>query len=188
MKNITIFLIALIIITLSACKTTENPEKMQKVDSLMFVIQNIDSIFQSLDSAKVTDSYSEYELTIKEFGKYFTDERDTNWNTITSYAEIKKPLRNFLRQYRDFREEIEFSKKQLTTLKNSISEGIIPSDSIDYYIDSESGAVKMLEQCLVFVVNDAGAELARFDSLQPTMLKLVEIYKNLNPKGLHNKK
>lgn len=173
------------VIGLSACKNNDNSAEIIRIDSLITVINAVDSFYQSIDPQTVSAKYSEFETTTKAFGKYFTDERDTNWNTITSYANIKKPLRNFLRQKDDLLAELDYSKKQLISLKESAGKGLIPADSLQFYIQSESDAVHSLEQIMRFVVNEAKTEIIRFDSLQPVMLQLLETYKKRNPKGLH---
>lgn len=186
MNRISISLLTLaLLLSVFSCKTSDNQISIQKIDSLLTVVQRADSLFLSIDSTKVSESFSSFEATSKEFGKYFTDEQDSNWTTITSYANIKKPLRNFLRQYPDLRHEIDYSQHQLLSLKESLKAKKIPEDSVDYYVDSETGAVFMLEQSLSFIVNDAAIELRRYDSLQPLMISLLEMYKKRNPAGLH---
>jgi hypothetical protein len=188
MKRNSIALSTLVLLLgLFSCTTSDNAVSIQKVDSLLTVVERADSLFLSIDSAKVAESFSSFESTSKDFGKYFTDEYDSNWTTITSYANIKKPLRNYLRQYHDLRHELDYSRAQLLSLKQSLKTDVIPEDSIEYYVDSETGAVFMLEQSLSFIVNEASMELARYDSLQPVMLSLLEMYRKRNPAGLHKR-
>ncbi len=186
MKIFNYFFIITIISALMACSPRgDKALYIEKIDSLLKVVESVDSIIMNTDRDRISESYSRYEVTARDFGKYFNDEVDSNWTTITAYGEFRKPFRNFLRAYDDYLKEIEYTNKQLNSFKESIIAGAIPADSIDYYLHSESEAVQMLEQSLKFTVNDAVSELDRFDSLHPLMLNLLEIYRAINPEGKH---
>lgn len=170
---------------LSSCKTERHEEAIAHIDSLHQVVNDLRSELSEIDTNRVSETFATYSASIKEFGKYFTDVRDSNWTTIGFYSDIRKPLRNFLRQYALLYGELDYSAAQLSSLKTSIDKKLIPSDSISIYLLQESDAIFELEQRLRFIVKDTKTELVRFDSLYPIMNEITAIYKKQNPLGIH---
>lgn len=175
-KGITILIgIAILFTGISSCTSTKNHPQLSTIDSLNLVLDTLEKTLNSVDSAKVNKTFSEYQGNIKKIKEYFDDKKDdSTWSTITVYGVIRKPLKEYKKNISVFSENILYSRKQLDSLKSDIKANNIPEDKIKEYTKAEVDAVYSLKQQVNIIIPHTLETLHLFDSLNPKVIKIIE--------------
>lgn len=157
------------------CGGKKHPKMMAKIDSLYSVIDSIEKKLSSVDTIEVKKVFEEYSENIGMIKENFKDKKeDSVWKVITNYGIIRKPLKNFIKDYPGLYKEIKYSRKQLDSLKADIEKGIIDGSKVKEFTNSEADAIKSLRQVVDISVNGAKGKLKLFDSLNPKVIKVVD--------------
>ena len=158
-----------------SCNNNKHPKEIKKIDSLITVIDSIEQNLINADTAKIRSVYNIYLNNIDQIKENFNDKKeDSTWSVITTYWIIRKPLKEFFKKCPHFFNEINFSKKQLDSLKTDINNNNIPENKISEYTKTEADAVNNLMQEVSVSINLVNDRIHLFDSLNPKVIKVIE--------------
>ena len=178
MKKI-FFLFAFASIIFYGCNNKKHPKMLSRIDSLNTVIDSIQINLFSVDTLRINNIFTDYSTNLGLIKKYFVDKKEANdWEVMTTYGNIKKPLKSFIRDYPKFKNEISFSRNQLDTLKTDIGNGKLDGVKISDYIKQEAEAINNLKQQVLINVAGAKEKIKLFDSLNPKVVLLITKLKN----------
>mgnify|MGYP001571848723 FL=1 len=182
MKPIIITAVAALCL-LSACKSYKHQKELQTIDSLNIVIDSIERNLSQADTGRVKKIFAEYTQNLESIKENFDDQKDdSTWPALTAYGIINKPLKNFLKNFNGFCEEISYSRKQLDSLRTDIENGNIPEENISSYSKTEADAVNDLKTTVDLALRDVNDKMHLFDSLNPKIIRIIErLKKNGKP-------
>lgn len=176
--NRIVFVVAIVAVLASACNHTNYEKEIKVIDSLFTIMEDSKALLATLDTAKVEEYQKNSTELLAKFDEGVEDTLDLETAVFVSdYAYVKKVLARFGKQKRDFENDFVFNNKQLNRLKNDLEHNAIPADSVEYYVVSETRAVKELNILVDKTVNNVNMQLERYDSLHPMV---VNIAKELN--------
>jgi len=161
----------------TACKNTKHVKEIASIDSLKIVIDSVEKQLNIIDTTMVKSVVKEYSENSEQIRDYFKDEDkndDSIWKAITSYGILKKPLKNFIKDFPGFYSEISFSKKQLIDLKADIKKSKIKEEKISKYTKEEAEAVNELRVQVNGSIINARENLKLYSSLNPQVERAIE--------------
>lgn len=172
-KLLTVILISTV--AFCGCGGKKHPRITAKIDSLYIVIDSIEKNLFSTDTVIIKKAFEEYSTNIGLIRDNFNDKKeDSVWSVITTYGLIRKPLKDFIRNYPGYYKEIKYSRNQLDSLKADIENGNIEENKVKEYADYEADAVNSLKILVDISVNGAKEKLKLFDSLNPKVIKVID--------------
>ncbi|NTW33933.1 MAG: hypothetical protein HGB12_15180 [Bacteroidetes bacterium] len=168
-----------------SCNNIDHSKEIKKIDSLYTVIDSIEGKIIKADTAKIRTVFNEYLNNIGLIKENFNDKKDDSiWKVITTYGIIRKPIKDFLKKYPDYYDEIKFSRKQLDSLKTDLKNDKIPENKISEYTKTEADAVNSLMQQVTVSTDVVNARLQLFDSLNPKVINVIKKLKKIDKKKI----
>lgn len=177
MRNLLFSVFIALLSVLTSCNNSSNSEEIRKIDSLNMELDSIGIVLKTVDSADVYEAWENFNNFRNAFIKVFPDERDEYWTTITRYFDIKKGLKEYVKQYPGINKEYKFSKEQLEALEDEVRNNNLTKEEFDKYFNDEAEAIRSLKQLAFFIVKYAERDVSIYDSLSPEMNKILEVYK-----------
>lgn len=136
-----------LLIAISCNNTVRYQKELSTVDSLEQLVTGYRLKIDSLDLAELQTSYDEVDTTLQQLKEAgVPPENKDFWVTqMGPIANINKAMRRFTENYENLSEQLEFSKKQLEALENSIEDEKLDSAEVTRYVAEESAAVNVLK-------------------------------------------
>ncbi len=174
-----LFLSFITVLFFVSCKPTYIRHGIKKINELQNSLLEVDNKLKTLDTTAIKQKYTMYMQSIalvKDIGDdAFTKDE---WNTMTQYGQIRKPLRNFINQLPEFAKELDYSKMQLSNLEYDLKNKHLTSEQFDEFYKKENEAVSFF--ITMFDVNYTGAmsQVEAFDTLYPKMVLVIQNHSN----------
>ncbi len=162
------FLSLIFVLFLFACSNTSDP-RIEKAETLLEKLDSVKAEISKIDADEVAEKYNLYMENIEHIQKVFNDtaHSDEEWEMLTSYATIKKPLRDYPAKHQNFEKELDYSITQIKALIQEYEEEKIDSTKFDEYYQTELDIAHQLMTNIDFSVSSMQESAARFDSLNP---------------------
>jgi len=168
-------------VLLIACNNN-NDHRITKANQLINELDSTKTEMQTLDSSVIAVKFETYMHNIQSIQEVFDDTNHTEkeWNLLTQYATIKKPLKDYPRNYSIFMKNLKYSITQIESLIYEYKEGSIDSTKFDSYYQTEEEIAYDLMMQIQFSLSKTKESSEKYDSLNPQ----IEIY--LEEKTLHD--
>ena len=145
MKAIILGLISALL--LSGCNSEQpHQHELDQIDSLQSVLKDYRSLLDSLDTegnmAIVEHVDTQYNYLLNNYPDMA--DRDFWLREVPQFGTIDKSLGRLADHKDEIREEIDYSDKQLITLRNSIEDEKLTEEEVTQYLESELRAVTNL--------------------------------------------
>lgn len=157
-----------IVVLLSSCGGGGHKKKIAKIDSLLTAVDKSTELLNSVNFDTMTHINNVYKQANLEISRV-TLVRPTAEQMLLFevFGQCKKPFRLYLESKENFIKELDYTKLQLESLKESIGKNEIPKDSIDTYILMEEAAAIDITMEVNDVVERMIQQKASFDTLYP---------------------
>ena len=168
---------------ITSCSSNKFSKQITQIDSLNVVLDSSFSKLNSLDTSVVQSYYLKYSDNIKLIRNNFKEkekEDEEIWSIITRYGMIKKPLRDFKKNFVKYSKEISISHKQLNDLKSDIKNNILTKDQIIQYIKEESEFVKYINVSVSGLMENTKIYFNQYLELNPKVEKYFQNAKSNN--------
>lgn len=167
-----------------SCNESKFKAELKTIDSLNVVLDSVQIKMGEIDTVIIKKAYKEYLANIALLNKYFNDKKeDSTWQLMGSYGAVKTSLKPFTKNYTEYYSEIEYSRKQIDSLKSDIESGNLEKEKIKEYTKTEAEAVSKLMIIVVSSVDGAKTGLKLLDSLNPKVDKVIERLKKEKKTG-----
>ena len=148
MKQI-IYLIIVCLLSLTSCKSKQEKEAIKLIDKQISYIDSIIEEYKilpidSLNLAYMNKLNNQAKQIQVEFGKNEALTEDDK-NVLSNFADYVYGLADLVHLAEKTAPALFFCKKQLEMLRSDIEHGVIPSDSIDIYIDHELQSFNLMQ-------------------------------------------
>ncbi|MEI7594782.1 MAG: hypothetical protein WCK02_03465 [Bacteroidota bacterium] len=187
MKNIFVISIVLTIgiFSFTSCKKG-HPKKVATIDSLLIRIDSSTTEFNKINRDSINAKNTFFKNSLPTIAIFLEKPVEPDeLNMLQRWGQNKKPFRNFLEKKDQFDTELEFSKKQLESLKQSLKTNEIPKDSIDIYLNQETIAAKHIISETIIAITMVNKQVKEFDTLKPLVNKFIEKYTQIKIKNLN---
>ena len=176
---ISILTIAITLIAFSGCKNKDQKKNIAKIDSVISKIDSVYVIFDRLQFERLKVSFEAYSANADYIKNNINDiKTDENWPLLCAYTDVRKPIKSGFQNYYVIKKEIDTCEKQLLNLKSDVSNGIIEDKDFETYFATESQFAKNAVNKVISKLIFSEKYLAKFDSLNPLIIKVIEDNKN----------
>lgn len=159
---------------LFSCGSSKYKAEIKTIDSLKSVLDSVQLKMGEVDTSLIEKEYKEYSENISLLKNYFNDKKeDSAWQTMTRYGAVRVSLKPFAKNYLQYYSEIEYSRKQLDSLKSDVEAENLGKEKIREYTKSEADAVINLKTRVASAVEGAKTGMRLLDSLNPGVTKII---------------
>ncbi len=148
MKKIAfIYTLLACVLAFTSCNTEVKKERIQKIDSLGSLLNHVNELVAQVDEAKIQTRLSEMNLV----GNWFLDNVEDTLDPKTGlilgdYLRCKKFYGKASQRLSQVKTELEYSEKQLSTLRGDVNNGLYNDDEFLIHFKSEAeSAAKLME-------------------------------------------
>ncbi|NUM50944.1 MAG: hypothetical protein HUU48_07490 [Flavobacteriales bacterium] len=171
---------------LFSCQSGKYQKEISALDSLHNLLNIAEQQLASTDTAKVRTIKAEMQKNMDFITENYKDTFSMDMAMMLSdYAFPKKKVyRNFIGNYSKFLKDIEYTRSQLSNLKQDLENKSIPEDKVLTYFTTEQNAVLTICNTIDQNVNTIQTYFLRFDTLHPKVLHIVDSIKtaqNMRP-------
>ena len=179
MKNYTVLFLA-IILTFTACKNGYEKE-VGEVDSLMSIVSETEKSLFSVDTSRAYSAKRQIEADLKFIATMGdTLDKETAFR-LDEYYSGKKKLYRFSENYDDFIRQLNFSKDQLTNLKQDLNNGKIKKDDFNKYYQTEQSSIMELNSKIHKSIDGIEVAIQKMEIDRDDILEIFEGLKQSAP-------
>ncbi len=173
MDKIKLFLaVALLAVVSTSCESSNNgkfAEEIETVDSLLIIVEGFEARLNAINADTLSENLAIVSERSEFFQKNYPDSNDRKfWVTDMNYlGGVKKAYSRFEENSAGISRQLDESKKQLTTLRNSLEDEKLTEEEARKYVEDEAQAVMELKfgaQKMLGRVEEANVV---WDSLRP---------------------
>jgi hypothetical protein len=172
----------LVVLLTTNCNFSKYSKEKASIDSLETMLNNAQKKLKEIDKDNVQNQFEKYKRNIDIIkANYSYDKKDTlTWNIIALYGNINKPLKTYLKQYAQFEEDINYSKKQIKNLFKDYKKKRFDKAQFKEYLETEANIIS--NQCLEVssTIDFAKSNLKLLDSLNPKIDLIIKKIKKTN--------
>lgn len=134
-----------VLLIFSACSEAPNPyqAEIEKVDEMIFVTDSLIQEASALDSNRIKSEFavvdSAFRILTGEGAPI--DDKEYWTKTIAPLQYVHRPYMKYLRDVPKLHKDLEYSKKQLASLRNSLTDQKLDSNQVKEYLKVEEQAL-----------------------------------------------
>jgi DNA repair ATPase RecN len=181
-KILNLLITALFFVTLSfnACNTVNNAENIKKIDSLKFIISEIDRFDKQVNEIKTTNIYDEVKNNLAFFAKNMKQlpENPKHLKCFNNYSDLRRDCKNYFKN-NNLKKDLEYSKKQLTNLERDITNNAITNKQFLKYFTSEYEANHQLLMKYKNHIKAQNKIIKNFNNYNPVIKEMIDSLINL---------
>ncbi len=139
--KIRLLYLAILVLLITSCRTEQEKDAIKVIDEQLSYIENVIEQYKALPIDSLNHVYGK---KLKPAADKIKTELDINlkltneeMTTLSNYADYVKGLKKIVPLAEKTAQGLFVCRKQLTDLRNDISHGAIPSDSIKIYLEGE---------------------------------------------------
>lgn len=165
-----VFLIISVFVLWSCGVSEQQRFYLTKIDSLQTMLDSAENQYQLLDTSSLSKSINAIDDGLTRLRAI-----DTVWSdSVKVYAFIGKSLKEFHDEHFQIMEEIDYSEKQLSTLKKDIRKGRLTEKQMENYYHDEEAALGQLLHKMWFNKESIEYQLQSFDYLQDKIERMID--------------
>jgi len=168
-------------IALLSCNTI-NREALIKTDSLLTVINSIDTLIAVYELDSTQERYKNMQKEVEFFGMYlmnFPENREQR-DDVAEYANSAKGFKRFFNNLKTYQSNIQFSRKQIETLNADINNGTLTDEEIEKYLSEEIKAVSELHNMVSESVEKYNMLCSVYNKCKPSVILVIDSVKKAN--------
>jgi hypothetical protein len=171
MKISLTILVAGILVFASCSPDKERLAYINKIDSLLVVLANDDSTFQSIDTTLISFKIKNMESQLAVFNLI---DSLSQIPEHANYSELRHSLRLFLKESPQIVEEAKTCKSQLDNLKFDAENNLVNDEKLKQYFWQESKALSDLQNKMDLFNKKINLQSKNYDLLNPKIELLLD--------------
>ena len=172
--SLQIFLLALLIISITSCQTKTNKLQVSRVDSISYRMEETAKVYFEIDTVKIDSFYS---IVLFNLNKLSEIENQENQELLMDYGTLKKGFKEFIKRKPYTLEELEFCRKQINDLREDAENGLLSDEDFELYLKHEANASQSLRVQMSYYQARIASQVKKFEQLNPQIDSLIN---NLN--------
>lgn len=154
------------------------PKEIVSVDSLQALLNITQTELKAIDKAEINNKYSEIKENIAFIQQNYNDTLTLEMaEFLGDYSLVLKAFESVKEEYAGLEKELEFSSKQLNSLKHDLQYNIMNNDSVKIYCMREDQAVKRNAKSVQAMQTALKRNIELCDKLTPQIRRLIESIK-----------
>ncbi len=178
-----IYKLSILLLIFVGCQSKINIEKLEKIDSLIIVAEDLNKKILEVNIDSVNIVLSKTGNILENLSNADSElSTKMNLNTISTISNINRTCKKFIGKYSDFQKELNFSEHQLINLKHDIEISEITDSLFQAYYKQENFVLGKLDADINRSIEWLNNELIVYKSINKT-----ELFK-ISPKTVPAKK
>lgn len=181
MKTATAIGILSALLLMSSCNTTNYPNEIKTVDSLLMRIDTAQKIYAKIDTTNVREEGEVFKRKFNYLTAFYQQSPDTITREaaflVADYRTLRKPYAQFIDRYRTYGEELAFSQKQLVDLRFDLEHNLLDTNFVNRMIHSETEAVESVVTQIKSLSIGKDMMVERSEKLDPVIDSLINALK-----------
>jgi hypothetical protein len=191
MMNKFSFIISVLILTFaivfSGCNQTKYSNEIKIIDNLIVSLDSSEIKLLSIDTENVETKLEFIEEKLKDITGYYKAKKDTIGRKesfiISDYFSLLEPLEEFIPEYKSTIKELKFTKAQLTSLKEDLTNNILKDELAKKHFLIEQSAARDVIIMVDKLQASIGLNTEKLEVIEPRIDSLmIEIKKNQSNK------
>ena len=182
MKKISYFICTAIFlgfVLFISCGRKNNSDQLQKIDSLIVVLDELEKKIQTIDTAKIGEIYRVCNADLVFIQKNYKDTMDRELAIFLSdYHALKKSSTRLMESIVDQDYEIGYSKNQLKNLKLDLNNDLYNEDLFAEYFNSEQSAIEKMDETIQNTISWYQNAIQMFDTNSVKVKAIISDLKN----------
>lgn len=150
---------------------------LSQVNSLKMSLESAAESYEGIDTIEVR---AQFNMIGDHLNTFKADSNIAGQQSVTVYNHVRKAYKSFLRENKNVLKELNYTRSQLTDLKNDIENGRIDEDEIEEYIGKEMQAVKAINTAMDQYYLHLEAQMKIYETLHPKFQRLADSLNHLN--------
>lgn len=172
---ISLGLIFLIVLCFHSCGEKKESHAILRVDSVVFVLNELETNLLQLDTAKIHRYYTESNLNLVTIQKNYKDTMNRELATfLADYQSTKKSLMRLTEVFHDQLYEINYSKTQLKNLRIDLEKNLVSDLQFQEYFATELQALKTMSETTSNMVSWYENAIKSFEERNPRVEEIVK--------------
>ena len=134
-----------ILLFMSSCNTTNYPNEIKTIDSLLMRIDTAQKIYAKIDTTGIREDGDTFKRKFNYLTAFYQQSPDTITREaaflVADYRSLRKPYAQFIDKYKAQGAELAFSEKQLVDLRFDLEHNLLDTNFVNRMIYSEKEAV-----------------------------------------------
>lgn len=178
MKKLIIYSFFLLIaIVLLNCNSGRKSERIAQLDSLHNFLDTVQTMLKNdINYDSVTTYYNKlkiYQEKIAPFLKKMDEKEKSDFFQLLS---TEKQFKIFIGNYEGYKDELEYSKNQINTLRKDVEENNLNSKQFDEYYNAENKAIVILFHSVKMDTYKTLRNIEKFTEFESKVLMLIDKY------------
>jgi|SRR5690554_454798 len=182
MKTATAIGILSALLFLSSCNTTNYPNEIQTIDSLLMRIDTAQKIYAEIDTTGIKEKGEIFNRKFNYLTAFYQQSPDTITREaaflIADYRTLRKPYAQFVDRYLNYGEELEFSQKQLADLRFDLEHNLLDTNFVKRMMFSEREAIESIVNNIKNLSIGKEMMVDRNEKLDPVIDSLINTIKS----------
>lgn len=158
----------------SSCTSTEYAEEIKKIDSLLIVLDDSEVLLNKIDTNEITEHFEIYLNNLERIRDHFTDRDDEEaWSIYTRYGLLRKPLRDYRKNYHEYMGEVRYARQQLAALRDNLQRNALEPEQVEEYMHEEMTFVEYIRLSSENLYNNTSLYHGMFIDLTPKIDSLL---------------
>jgi uncharacterized coiled-coil DUF342 family protein len=174
------FLIAVIFvgITFTSCNQQVKEDRLKRIDSLGVHLNYIAETLEEMDSIMLVNRINDIRVSSGWIIDNITDTLDQRPGLIFGdFVRSKKYLEQAVTRYDEVRKELNYSRRQLETLRTDVKENFFSEEEFKGYFNTESASIERLIHATDELKSKYETSNERYTSLKPKMNHILDSIK-----------
>jgi hypothetical protein len=166
-------LLVVVALTFAACSSL-NEKEVGEVNALISIVEETEKSLLSVDTSVVFSAKRQMDKDVLELNKYKDTINREEAFRLDDILGSKKRLKNIVRHYSEFIKQINFSKNQLTNLKQDLENDLMSKEDYKSHYAMEEEQVMFLSNQINKLVGNMDLAIEKLKSDRPELLKIIE--------------
>ncbi len=154
----------------------ERKERLATLDSLSASVQAMKGELNRIDRSKGKRIKKDVAKDMARIKELFSDTVEKrHWSTFSAYKEVEEGLAEFDQKYKDLKEEMQFTEKQLLNLRQDIQGRKWSEEKEEKYFKEEKRSFELLKEAYVSFQERVEMAFHRHDSLGKKVDSLIRV-------------
>ena len=134
------------LLLMSSCNTTNYPNEINTVDSLLMRIDTAQKVYAKIDTTNIREEGEVFKRKFNYLTAFYQQSPDTISREaaflVADYRTLRKPYAQFFDKYHTYGAELAFSEKQLVDLRFDLEHNLLDTNFVTRMVYSEKEAVE----------------------------------------------
>lgn len=163
------------------CNSGRKSERLSKIDTLQAMLDSTQIMLtETINYDSVLAYYNKLKINQDKIGSFFKKMNEKEKSDYFQFLSTEKQFKIFVASFEEYKNELDYSKNQISTLRKDVEGGNLTSNQFKEYFESENKAVVALFHSVKMDVYKTSRNVEKFLEFEPKVSSLISKYQEKN--------